>query len=99
MSFELADHSADFSRYQDERDTNHTDDQRQRTHRPEVAVDVKMVQQRTERLRARRIEEHGSAELAQKNRCENYPSGEKPGTEQRQHNPSKGRHEAGAASH
>ncbi len=99
MSFKLAADPADLSRNHDERDTNHTDDQSQRTHRPEIAVDVKMIQQRPERLRARRIEEHGSAELAQKNRCENYPAGEKAGTKQRQQNASKGRHEAGAASH
>ena len=47
-----------------ENNTDDTYDQRERAHGAEIAVDVKMIKQGSERLRAGRIKKDGRAELA-----------------------------------
>ena len=99
MSLELIAYLADSTSDQNQTYTHYAYDQGQRAHRPEIAIDIKVIQQRTQRFGARGIEKDRSTEFAEVDRCKDDPAGNKPGAEKRQQHAAKSDREAGAASH
>src|SRR4029450_11837790 len=99
MSLELIAYLADSTSDQNQTYTHCAYDQGQRAHRPEIAIDIKVIQQRTQRFGARRIEKDRSTEFAEVDRGEDDPAGNNPRTEKRQQHAAKSGREAGTASH
>src|SRR5262249_39114577 len=99
VSFELIAYLADSTSNQDQSYAHRAYDQSQGAHGPEITVDIKMIEQRTQRFGARRIEKNRSAEFTEIDRCQNNPAGNKPRTEQRQQHAAESRRESGTTSH
>src|SRR5262249_2086307 len=74
-------------------------DQSQGAHGPEIAVDIKVIEQRAQRFGTRRIEKNGSTEFAEVDRCQNNPAGDEPRAEQGQQHAAESRREPGTTSH
>src|SRR5258706_591534 len=64
MSLERTGRVADLAGNHDQHNAYYANDQRQGTHRPEIAVDIEMIQQRPQWFGPRRIEKYRGAKLA-----------------------------------
>src|SRR5215475_4241944 len=98
-SLELIAYLADPTSDQNQSYTHRAYDQSQGAHGPEIAVDIKMIEQRAQRFGARRIEKNRSAEFAEVDRCQNNPAGNEPRAKQRQQYAAESRREPGTTSH
>src|SRR5689334_10832245 len=99
LKFRFRARPADAARDDNEYQTNDADNHPERAHRAEIAVDVKMVQQRADRLSAGGVEKNRRAELAEVNRRQDDPARDEAGPEQWQDDAAERRPKSRAASH